>query len=731
MIHVDRRRVKPPDSLRGERAMEARRQADEFFAQPAKKRRQHTASFDPGVYAADDVRGALHRLFEAKCAFCESPLLTVSAVEVVQLRPVQGALDLDGAFAADHYFWLAYEWENLYASCAACAQLRGSRFPVAAARARPPSTGPKLDRERPLLLDPCRDTPEQHLLYLDDGTVVSDTERGRVTCEVLGLNREALVSARRDASAMVGAELGELVQRQEGAGRRVPARALAPLIDSARAYAGLRRQRVAELLRKRKWEPEGGALEVRAESPKVKRGVSAEFGRIQGEQESYALDDPSGQKGYFSHARQIQRVEIRNLKVIEELDLVLDLEAVASAEPGLGAESVRRAPWLMLLGENGLGKSTVLQAVCLALLDERTREGLGLNAADFVRNGTRRASVKVHLTGTSEPIELVARAGSRHFDGGGSLKALLLGYGATRLLPTPHHPAVGPASGEQDLARVENLFDPFTPIGDATSWLLSLEDGRFEDVARGLRQLLMLEEHERLVRDRRRGRVQAEGGGTRVPLEALSDGYQSVVALATDVMKVMLRLWDTPAIAEGVVVVDELGAHLHPRWRMRIVDALRGVFPRVQFLASTHDPLCLRGLADGEVVVLRRDSEGRVVALDDLPPPNSMRVDQLLSSEHFGLGSTVDPELEGLFAEYYLLKAKRGRSAREEGRLKALHDELDGRQVLGTTRRERLIYEATDEYLAREMDETDHARRAQLKEETKERIRAAWSGVAP
>jgi hypothetical protein len=50
--------------------------------------------------------------------------------------------------------------------------------------------------------------------------------------------------------------------------------------------------------------------------------------------------------------------------------------------------------------------------------------------------------------------------------------------------------------------------------------------------------------------------------------------------------------------------------------------------------------------------------------------------------------------------------------------------------VLGTTRRERLIYEATDEYLAREVDETDHERRRQLKEETKERIRAAWSGAA-
>jgi AAA domain, putative AbiEii toxin, Type IV TA system len=223
--------------------------------------------------------------------------------------------------------------------------------------------------------------------------------------------------------------------------------------------------------------------------------------------------------------------------------------------------------------------------------------------------------------------------------------------------------------------------------------------------------------------------VLSEGGGARVPLEALSAGFQSVIALATDVMKVVLRLWDTPTVAEGVVIVDEIGAHLHPRWRMRIVGALRDVFPRVQFLASTHDPLCLRGLADGEVVVLRRSSEGRIVALDDLPPPDSMRVDQLLASEHFGLGSTVDPELDGLFAEFYLLKAKRRPSARERRRLDELREELDGKQLLGTTRRERLIYEATDEYLAHEVDVTDRDDRERLRDETKQRIRAAWEGA--
>ena len=173
-----------------------------------------------------------------------------------------------------------------------------------------------------------------------------------------------------------------------------------------------------------------------------------------------------------------------------------------------------------------------------------------------------------------------------------------------------------------------------------------------------MKGLLALESDDRLVRNRRAGRVDVEAFGLRVPLEHLSDGYQSVVALATDLMITLLRQWPSVDAAEGTVLIDELGAHLHPRWRMRIVPSLRQVFPRVQFLTSTHDPLCLRGLGDGEVVVVKRDPDGQVIAVTDLPSVAGLRVDQLLTSEHFGLNSTIDPELDALFAEYYLLKAK-------------------------------------------------------------------------
>ena len=276
------------------------------------------------------------------------------------------------------------------------------------------------------------------------------------------------------------------------------------------------------------------------------------------------------------------------------------------------------------------------------------------------------------------------------------------------------------------LARVRNLFDPFSPIGNSTDWLLSLDDDTFEAIARALKGLLDLGSDDRLIRNRRAGRVDVEAFGLRVPLEHLSDGYQSVVALATDLMISLLQQWPTVDAAEGTVLIDELGAHLHPRWRMRIVPSLRQVFPRVQFLTSTHDPLCLRGLGDGEVVVVKRDADGEVVAVTDLPSVAGLRVDQLLTSEHFGLNSTIDPELDALFAEYYLLKAKPHRTAADTRRLGELQAQLDGLDVLGSTRRERIVLEAADDYLAKAGTLADPNERLELRESTKKRIAAIW-----
>jgi uncharacterized protein (TIGR02646 family) len=717
--------TRAPAALGSKAARGAYERARAYFERPPRTRGQETFSFDDAVLADPEVRAALTSTCAGKCAYCETPLAE-QAMLVDRFRPASGALALDGTLSPDHYWWLAYAWENLYPSCAECQSFKGSRFPVREQRAAPGTTGEALRDERPLLLEPREDDPEQHLVYAEDGSVASTTEEGRATIEILGLNRAQLLASRRDALAQVRREWDETSAQMASKAGLDPL-AFDRLFDRSLPFSALRRQflnawaqgRRNELDQALQAAPEGpsSVAEVAGDLPVVttaeRNRVKGAFDRAQVEQDAYSLaGEANASVDYFRRTRRIERIEVRNFKVIGDLDL---------SPPSL-ASSTASAPWLMLLGENGCGKSSLLQAVALTLMGAAERDALGLDARTYVRNGTRSGLVRVHLAGSPEPLELRFSRRSARFVGGEDPKVILLAYGATRLLPRPGEQAPPMSS----LARVRNLFDPFSPIGNSTDWLLSLDDRTFEPIARALKGLLDLGADDRLVRNRRSGRVDVEAFGLRVPLEHLSDGYQSVVALATDLMISLLQQWPTVDAAEGTVLIDELGAHLHPRWRMRIVPSLRQVFPRVQFLTSTHDPLCLRGLGDGEVVVVKRDPEGEVVAVTDLPSVAGLRVDQLLTSEHFGLNSTIDPELDSLFAEYYLLKAKPHRTAADARRLEELQKQLDGLDVLGSTRRERIVLEAADDYLAKAGTLADPNERLALKESTKKRIAAIW-----
>jgi len=716
----------PPRGLRSAQAGAAHERARAFFERPAKLRAQETFTFDDSVLAVPEVRDALAATCAGKCAYCETPL-EERVMLADRFRPASGALALDGTLSPDHYWWLAYVWENLYPSCAECQSFKGARFPVRGTRAAAGTTGKALRDELPLLLDPRHDDAEQHLVYAEDGTVASTTQEGGTTIDVLGLNRAQLVASRVEALAHVRAEWEAAAAQMASKGGLDPV-AFDRLFDRGLPFAALRRQFLTtwadgqrkEVDQALQASPEGpsSVAEVAGDLPVVtsaeRKRVKGVFEQAQVAQDAYALSPQANASAdYFRRTRRVERVEVRNFRVIGDLDLT---------PPSL-ASSTASAPWLMLLGENGCGKSSLLQAIALTLMGAAERDALGLDARTFVRNGTRSGHVRVHLAGSPEPIELRFSRRSAAFSGGGDPKVILLGYGATRLLPRSGEQAPRQTSS---LVRVRNLFDPFSPIGNSTDWLLSLDEPTFDSVARALKGLLSLAPEDRLIRNRRAGRVDVEAFGLRVPLEHLSDGYQSVVALATDLMISLLAQWPTVDAAEGTVLIDELGAHLHPRWRMRIVPSLRAVFPRVQFLTSTHDPLCLRGLGDGEVVVVKRDAEGDVVAVTDLPSVQGLRVDQLLTSEHFGLNSTIDPELDALFAEYYLLKAKPRPTAADTRRIAELHAQLDGLDVLGTTRRERIVLEAADDYLAQVDTLSDPNERLELSAATKKRIAAIW-----
>jgi uncharacterized protein (TIGR02646 family) len=713
MIHV-RRPKAPPEILTSPAAKKEQEEARRFFG-PRKRSEQER--FDFKLYRHPDVRKALNDLFHGKCAYCESFYGATQPVGVEHHRPKALALDLDGAVASDHYWWLASEWTNLLAECADCARSKRTRFPVQGRRAETEARGPELRKERALLLDPCADQPDRHLVFTEDGIVVPTSDRGKATILVLALNRAGLVNARRGAFASLAAQLRvaeHLVRLLDaksgdpGLQAQVHAQidAIRRLLEPSQPYACLHRQFIHRWL-------DGLGIDLGALDPSARtmmdevakgrlvskdeeREVAVRFQEQAKRVQEYSVEgeDQEHKEAFYAGKKWIEWIEIENFKAIERIKLTFP---TPSEDPNRDRE-----PWLMILGENGTGKSSILQAVALALMGEKHSGELGLDAATFVRRAARRGGgrVRVKLNNVPDPVEVRFRRSSSRFEYRTAPKVFLLGYGATRLLSSSREP------NELTPRRIsiENLFDPRAPLADVESWLMdrkTVSDAQFDVVGAALKDLLLLDDGDSFARADD-GVVALLDGQPPVPLRHLSDGFQSVVALCGDVMKSLLDGFPTMQEAEGIVLLDEIEAHLHPTWKIEIVNRLRKTFPSVAFLVSTHDPLCLKGLEEGEIVVLQRDENRKLVPITNVPPVNDLRADQILTSFLFGLHSTRGDDASAAIARYAELYGTATRTPPEEKELAELGARLDATLTKRESPGQRRIEEAIARTLADE-----------------------------
>ena len=249
--------------------------------------------------------------------------------------------------------------------------------------------------------------------------------------------------------------------------------------------------------------------------------------------------------------------------------------------------------------------------------------------------------------------------------------------------------------------RVRSLFDPLDMIANPIHWLSELEDEHFYAAARALREILMLANEDDFDRDddkNTRGQIFIRQNGQRTALKDLSVGYKSIIAMACDVIRELLYHFDNVEFAHAIIFIDEIETHLHPRWKMQIMQLLRKAFPKVQFIVTTHDPLCLRGMYDGEVFVLQRGgADAQVKKLSELPSIRGMRAEQILTSEFFGLGST-DPETDAQLARYNMLAARNEQLNENENKeMEQLRDELEDNMVIGSTLAEQAYAEVLKE----------------------------------
>ena len=384
----------------------------------------------------------------------------------------------------------------------------------------------------------------------------------------------------------------------------------------------------------------------------------------------------------------------------------------------------RPAQWTLLLGDNGVGKTTLLQ--CLAWMrpvpvgTEKEDEPEEMQAAltneeNYVFNSLLRAGAEVTLdlkaTLTAGQSLGEAKRRARKIETGihmlgkhGQLDELdsiknpacleppIFAYGVVR------HMGVSNLDKSELSDPLASLFSSATELYDAEEILLNLDylaekrkGRRHKKRLQQVKQLLATilpdisdEEDIKILGPKVPGYpdepsgVQFDTPYGPVPLFGLSLGYQTTLSWVLDIAS---RLYDrypdspNPLAEPAIVLVDEIDLHLHPRWQRQIMENLTKHFPNTQFIATAHSPLMVQSATNANLVVLQqRDGQ---VEIENRPHfVEGWRVDQILTSEMFGVPAR-SPRIQKLIEERRKLLDKSTRTPSDEQRLRELDEELD------------------------------------------------------
>lgn len=410
----------------------------------------------------------------------------------------------------------------------------------------------------------------------------------------------------------------------------------------------------------------------------------------------------------------------------------------------------RPYPWVTLLGENGGGKSTVLQTLGLLLAGPEGGQTLVPRPVGWLRNelrfgfmdvrfhqgkndrgrtrsksfyydqmvtGRKRVAVgnQVYTEPTlvSLPTPKLSWLRENVFASRG-VGWFAAGYGAFRRL-TRSHQVIVPALEPQ--ARYTNFLTQFNedePLATFERWMVYLDyviaKGGPDSRQAERQQKLGIEVINRMLPGGARfhsvsseGRILFDMGGRKVPTLAMSDGYRSVLALTGDLVWRLMQTFPrsaNPLHEEGVVLIDELDIHLHPRWQRYIAGWLRQQFPNLQFIVATHSPFVAAGAGE-DALTLRLTLEQGITRVERVETPVALSVDRILQSEAFGQLSPYSPPTQAAIDRYDLLARKKKRSPAEEREFAQLREFMQQARPLGGPPEPGSLDEKLDEYIER------------------------------
>lgn len=416
----------------------------------------------------------------------------------------------------------------------------------------------------------------------------------------------------------------------------------------------------------------------------------------------------------------IQRIHISNIKLIESLDWSIPADQATG--------------WHVIIGDNGSGKSTFLRAISLALIGPIEASSLRLDWGTWLRSDVEKGSIRLDLRydprvdnflvpaprGVDlipaaiqierDPFSVQIKKNSRvrqnpdHSIWSGAGGWFSAAYGPFRRFSGGDNEYERLSSFRSRLVAHLSVFNEAFALGEGLRWLQELQFKRLENLPEGAlltRLEAFINQEDFLPHNTHMSRVTSAGvlftdaNGQQVRVENLSDGYRSILSLTFELIRQMANIYGADGIfdpndhtvisAPGVVLIDEVDAHLHPSWQKHVGLWFRRHFPNVQFIVTTHSPLVCQSATEGSVWRLPRPGNqergGRVVGLD---------LDRLLygnvldaySTEAFGLDNTRSEEAQKKLLRLAQLNRKElrnGLSVAEQ------HEQQKLRAILPTT----------------------------------------------
>lgn len=506
MLSVDRNDEPAPACLSDERSAPARSALLDLFTGNRETVAQTRVRFEGLAVDGRDLEEALGRLFRNRCAFCE----TQTKTRPYRFRPTEEAGPSGQAPGDDeyrshlYYTWLTNAWRNIYSICNDCRPTEPSLFPVNRKRTPLPTeqairlyvASPTGDWrgeivESPVFVAPAgREDLRKHFAPLPDGYLMPTDQRGEATVRHFNLNRPQLVDARRSVldeyfKQLLGARqkadfdrIMDFPALDFGGGWFLHLYQLARILGHGGGDRQvLSRQRIATYFRDRAKRRD---FQQRLQDARFELARDPEQIRRAKLRPSLA---PAGT------ARPV-RLQLRNFKAIEALTLELP-----ETSGRVSSEGEPLAPCLIILGENAAGKSSILEAVALAISDEDVRTDEAPPASSFMldpqlmgaeaQSRPRPGSVTVdYEDGVQAQL---------HFDGDG-FHTDLAQLGAEPRIPVFAYGAYRMFLSQDETsssAVIRSLFEPDYVLVNPEEWLAEIrETPLFEEVIRALRYIL-------------------------------------------------------------------------------------------------------------------------------------------------------------------------------------------------------------------------------------------------